>query len=137
MQYSVVPHTGRWDQAMLWQESCRRSEPVVVQIMPGQPEKTSASRSFVSVSGSGVEIPTVYVKGKDVFVRLFNAEGEEGERTVSFHSKLDRVELVELDGRKVRELKVTPARDGRYEISVALPRFAIRTLRFQLGNAKV
>ncbi|MBX5495891.1 MAG: hypothetical protein IRZ15_11210 [Bryobacteraceae bacterium] len=136
IEYSLLPHSGRWDQAQLWQESCRRNEPIAVQIMPGQPEKGSEARSLIGVSGSGIEIPTALVKDNNLFVRLFNAEGDETERSVSFHLKPARVELVELDGRVIRELSVTPAGNGRHEVRFALPRFAIRTLRVQLETAK-
>ena len=134
MQYSLVPHSGRWDNAQLWQESCRRNEPVVVQIMPGSPEPATDGRSLISVSGSGVEIPTVLVEKGKLLVRLFNAEGDGAERSISFHRRPARVELVELDGRAIRELKLTRSAEGRHEVKLALPRFAIRTLRVQPGS---
>lgn len=137
IQYSVVPHSGRWDEAQLWQESCRRNEPMVVQIMAGQPVKGSESRSTVMVSGAGIEIPTLLVNGKQVLVRLFNAEGDHAERGISFHSRPARVELVELDGRTIRELKVNRTGEGRHEVRLALPRFAIRTLRCLFGETTV
>lgn len=136
IQYSLAPHRGRWDEAQLWQESCRRNEPIVVQIMPGEPEQPSAARSMIMVSGSGIEIPTVLVKEGHMLIRLFNAEGDDAERSISFHARPSRVDLVELDGRAVRELKVNRATNNRYEVKLALPRFAIRTLRVRPGTAK-
>ena len=61
---------------------------------------------LVSVSGGGVEIPTLLVEDRSVWIRLFNGEGDAAERTVSLQFAAARVDLVELDGRVVRQLPV-------------------------------
>jgi hypothetical protein len=68
-------------------------------------------------------------------VRLFNGEGDAAERTVSLDVRPLRVDLVELDGRAVRQLDVRRGSGGRYEVKLALPRFGIRTLRCELAAA--
>ena len=55
----------------------------------------------------------------------------DSERTMSFDFEPYRVELVELDGRAIRELPVRRSARGRYEVSLAFPRFGLRTLRFE------
>jgi hypothetical protein len=40
-----------------------------------------------------------------------------------------RVELVELDGRTIKELPIQRTAEGRYAVQLAMPRFGIRTLR--------
>jgi alpha-mannosidase len=79
-------------------------------------------------------VPTLLVDGHSVSVRLFNGEGDARERTVSFHFEPARVELVELDGRVIRQLPVRRSGIGRYEVAVALPRFGIRTVRCELAK---
>src|SRR5256885_11630345 len=111
--YSVIPHSGLWDEARISEETSRWNEPLLAQLMEGRPGNGSESRSLVSISGGGVEIPAAIVEEKAVLIRLFNAEGNAAERTVSFHVAPARVELVELDGQVVRQLTVRPLTAGR------------------------
>jgi alpha-mannosidase len=89
----------------------------------------------VSVSGAGVEIPALQFHGRSLFVRLFNGEGDAAERTVSLDVRPVRVDLVELDGKVIRQLEVRRGTAGRYEVKLAMPRFGIRTLRCELAAA--
>jgi alpha-mannosidase len=126
--YSILPHRGRCDEAGIWRACRERSEPLLAQLTEGRPASVNG-RSLVSVSGTGVEVPTLIAEGGDLLVRLFNAEGDSGTRTVSLAVKPVRVELVELDGRAIEQLQISPAGNGRYEVRLAMPRFGIRTLR--------
>ena len=126
--YSILPHRGKWDEAGIWRACRERSEPLLPQLTEGQPARGNG-RSLVNVSGTGVEVPTLLVEGGDLLVRLFNAEGDTGARSVSLAVKPARVDLVELDGRVIEQLPITPAENGRYEVRLAIPRFGIRTLR--------
>ena len=103
--------------------------------MDGQPDNTAHSRSLVSVSGAGIEIPALLFQGRNLSVRLFNGEGDASEQTISLGVRPLSVDLVELDGRLVRRLDVKPASGGRYEVKLSLPRFGIRTLRCELAAA--
>jgi len=127
MSYAVVPHSGLWDDAGISQWNNRWNEPLLTQLM--ETRTKTASASHVRVSGNGIEVPTMLVQGSNLLVRLFNAEGDSRERTVSFAAEPASVELVELDGRSVRRLSVSKGSDGRFQVSMAIPRFGIRTLR--------
>jgi alpha-mannosidase len=128
MSYAIVPHKGRWDEARISQWNTRWNEPLLTQLSEGPPQQ-SGQGSHVTVSGGGIEVPTLMVEGSNLLVRLFNAEGDGQERTISFASEPSRVELVELDGRTVQRLDLRKSADGRHEVRLAMPRFAIRTLR--------
>lgn len=128
MSYGIIPHAGLWDEARLSEETCRWSEPPVTQLMEGAPARGADTRSLVTVGGTGVEIPAATVEGRTVLIRLFNGAGDAAERTVSLHFAPSRVELVELDGRGIRQLPVRRV-NGRHDVSLAIPRFGIRTLR--------
>jgi alpha-mannosidase len=132
VSYSVVAHAGLWDEARISEENSRWNEPLLTQIMDGHPQEGSETRSLVSVSGGGVELPTLLIQGDDMFIRLFNSEGSVAQRVVSLDSRPVQVDLVELDGRRIEKLQVQQAADGRYEITIALPRFGVRTLRCQM-----
>ena len=130
--YGIVPHAGTWDEARLSEENSRWAEPIVTALMDGAPKAGAQARSLVSVTGGGIEIPTVSMDGRHLLIRLFNAEGDDSERVVSLHAKPARVDVVELDGRVSRALAVRRASDGRYEVKLAMPRFGIRTLRCEM-----
>ena len=53
VSYALIPHTGAWDEARISRESCCWNEPLLAQIVDGQPDNTAHSRSLVSVSGAG------------------------------------------------------------------------------------
>ena len=133
--YALVPHIGAWDEAQISRENCCWNEPLLPQIVDGQPGAAAPARSLVSVSGAGVEIPALQLQGRSLFVRLFNGEGDAAERTVSLDVRPVRVDLVELDGKVVRQLEVRRGTAGRYEVRLAMPRFGIRTLRCELAAA--
>ncbi len=135
VSYALIPHAGAWDQAKLSEACARWSEPLLTQLMRGEPAPGDQTRSLVAVSGGGVETPAVLVDGDDLLVRLFNAEGDDAPRTVSLAVKPSRVELVELDGTVIRQLDLAPAPGGRFEVRLAMPRFGIRTLRCRLAPA--
>jgi len=63
-------------------KSRRWNEPLNAALMDGAPKPNAASRSLVSVTGWGIEVPTVLVDGGHLMVRLFNGEG----RRVRAHS---------------------------------------------------
>ncbi len=136
MGYGIIPHAGTWDEARLSEENSRWSEPLNAALMDGVPKPGAEARSLVSVTGGGIEIPTVLVDGRHLLVRLFNGEGDASERTVSLDARPLRVDLVELDGRVLRPLPVQRGRNGRYEVKISMPRFGIRTLRCEMNAAE-
>ena len=134
--YALIPHSGNWEQAKLSQEAAHWNEPLLAQIMKGKPKTGDETRSLVIVSGDGVETPTLLVEGKNLLVRLFNAAGDDSQRTVSLAMKPARVELVELDGRTIKKLPIERTAEGRYAVRLSMPQFGIRTLRC-CGVAKI
>lgn len=127
--YAVIPHGGNWEQAKLSQETGHWNEPLLAQIMKGKPKAGNETQSLITVSGDGIETPTMMVKGKDLLIRFFNSSDSESSPTVSLVIKPVRVELVELDGRTIRKLPIKRTAEGRYAVQLTMPRFGIRTLR--------
>jgi alpha-mannosidase len=132
IRYALAPHAGAWDQAQISRESACWNEALTAQIVDGESAPAAASRSLVTVSGQGIEIPALLMEPGALCVRLFNAEGDGSQRLISFSVRPSRVELTELDGRVIRELEVRRTSSGRHEVALAMPRFAIRTLRCRL-----
>ena len=52
-------------------------------------------------------------------LRLFNGEGDASERTVSLGVRPLPVDLVELDGRVVRQLEVRAGSSGTYDVRLS------------------
>jgi alpha-mannosidase len=130
--YAIMPHAGRWDEAEVWQASRERGEPLLPQLMRGEPATQNMRYSLVRVSGSGYDVPTAIVEGNHLLVRLFNAGADNSTRMVSIPMKSVAAQLVELDGRTIKPLQVSATADGRYGVALAIPRFGVRTVRFAL-----
>jgi alpha-mannosidase len=133
VNYGIVPHSGAWDQAGISQENARFCEPLIGQIVRGVEPKRPGPRSLIQISGEGIEIPTTLIEGKKLFVRLFNAEGDGEERTLSIAARPQRVYVVELNGRSTKQLRGTFA-NGRHQVKLAIPRFGIRTVCYELPS---
>ncbi len=133
VSYGLMPHKGLWEEAELSKENSVFCEPLMTRLVPGDPAKGARAKSFVRVSGTGIEVPTLLVNGRNVHVRLFNAEGDDSERTISFSKRPARVELVELQGKVIRRLSVQEA-GGRFGVKLAVPRFGLRTLRCEFED---
>ena len=77
---------------------------------------------------------TAFSDGGRVMVRLFNAEGEHAvPKRLTLDGRIRRASLVELDGRADSDLPVERAANGMSAVTLAMLRFAVRTLRLALG----
>jgi alpha-mannosidase len=136
ISYALIPHTGLWDAAGISEETAQWHEPLVPFLLQAQPPANQAARSMISVDAAGVEIPTMQVDANQLLMRLFNSAGSNSEFGVSFQARPSRVELVELNGKAIRELPVRHESDGRYSVRLAMPRFGLRTLRCNLDTMR-
>jgi alpha-mannosidase len=130
INYSLIPHRGKWDSSGIWAEGTFWNEPVIAAMMSSAPVTGDISRSLIDVSGTGLEISSVTYEGGDLLVRLFNAEGDNGPKILSFDGKAEKVEIVDLSGQKVEEVQMNLDKDARTTIKLSIPRFGIRTLKF-------
>ena len=88
------------------------------------------ARSLVDPGASGWAVPAMYERDGKLLVRLFNASGVDAAHDLGIGFEAGKIEIVELDGRVVDELKPTVDGTGRRTIRLRIPRFGIRTLRF-------
>ena len=129
LSYALIPHKGVWHEAEISKENAAFCEPLLAQLMEGPPAANAVHRSFVRVSGTGMEVPTLLMEDKHLLIRLFNAEGDASERSVTLLAKPSRVALVELDGRLIHNLPVESAANDKHSVKLSIPRFGLRTLR--------
>jgi alpha-mannosidase len=131
LNYALVPHAGKWDQAGIWTASDRWNEPLVTSVMNSNSPAGAARKSLVSVSGSGIEICALYKDGNNLLARFFNAEGDAAPRQITFDGHADTIETVGLDGSKIRDLP-PQKQAGQTTVSLSLAKLGVQTIR--LGN---
>jgi len=130
VNYSIIPHTGKWDKTGLWTEGTKWNGPLITKMLNAAPLANDRNRSMVTVQGTGLEITALKFDGNDLLIRLFNAESDNAERKIAFNGKTDRAELVELNGQKRQDLKLTKDGIDKTVVTVTVPRFGIRTIKF-------
>ena len=125
INYALIPHMGKWDKSHIWTESTQWNEPLLAEVINTIPTDTVKSL-IAPVVGSGWEVSSITFEGKDLLVRIFNAEGDGTAKRLYFGLKTDKIELIELNG-NVQKV-ITCLKKGILDLSI--PRFGIRTLRF-------
>jgi alpha-mannosidase len=126
IHYALVPHAGKWDRAGIWTEGTKWNEPLVAQV--SITPAGNAPRSLIRVS-KGVEVTSVTFSDKDMLVRLFNAEANSANVKLALSCKFNKAVLVELDGRKIKDLNIEKQGTGALGTTLAIPRFGIRTIK--------
>lgn len=123
VNYALLPHAGAWDEdeVQIANEQWRQA-PVAI---CGRP-KLEAEGSLLDLSGTGWQLVTAYCEGDELYVRLYNAQGDSREHTVVPGFSFSGAQLVELDGRVREDLGSGSA------LKISMPRFGIRTVRFRL-----
>jgi alpha-mannosidase len=128
--YAIIPHAGSWDHAEIWTESDSWNQPLVAAIMNASPDLSDYRKSLIDVTGTGLEVPAVMFQGNDLIVRIFNAEGNAATKEIIYNGNARKVQLVELNGEVAGDLKMQKNKTGGNIVTVTLPRFGIRTIRF-------
>lgn len=135
MHYAIIPHRNTWDKSGIWTESEKWNEPLIVSELEYTKEseriatRSPSHRSLLDLAGSGWQVSALTMEGNDLLVRLFNAEGDSTAKKISFDLNIKDAHLVELNGDKTADLKISGGRDSRSVIEMAMPRFGFRTIR--------
>lgn len=135
VHYALVPHAGKWDQAGIWSENDGWNAPLMATVIAANPAADTSTRSLLDVSHTGWEISAAFLRGHDLYVRVFNAEGDAQAHQLAFDGVAERVQLVELNGRVIQDLSPLPGKAGESLVSLSLPRFGIRTIKFCNAHA--
>jgi len=130
VRYALVPHSGHWDQAGIYAESASWNEPLLAVLTKPNGPAGAVHKSLLDFSGSGWEVTAATVEGKSLLVRLFNAAGDGGTQRLSLDCRASKASLVELSGSTLELLNPAATPDGRTTIELAMPRFGVRTIKF-------
>jgi len=131
MDYAILPHTGRWDQAGIWTAATRFNEPLLVKVGTQSSQNANFPASLLYLSNSGWEASAITVSGTDLLVRLFNAEGKDSMQRIYPGFPVKAAELVALDGHIIQRLDIKQDARGKMYIPITAPRFGIRTIKFK------
>ncbi|MFT3903016.1 MAG: glycoside hydrolase family 38 C-terminal domain-containing protein [Niabella sp.] len=127
IRYALVPHKGKWDEGGISDESLCWEEPLVAKYSSGV---GNLKRSLLDLRGTGYQVTTTLIDGKDLLVRLFNADGDEKEKKIIIGVSADSAQLEELNG-KLREKLVLRKNGAGIIVQLNMPRFGIRTVRLK------
>jgi len=125
--YSIVPHKGAWDESQISEESNCWNEPLITEYFPSL---SISDKSFIEIQDAAYELSAVYADGEDLIVRLFNAQGDDKNRNISFDFPVRQIQEINLNG-EVIENKVVKKTKGKSTVAISMPRFGIKTFRVQ------
>lgn len=129
VRYALVPHKGRWNEAGIWEQNAYWNEPLSAVVTERGDERAAPSHSMLSVKGRGVQVTSVTDSGKDLLVRIFNADTSDKPCTLLFNGKADGACFEELNGRLREKLRVKQQGSAGTAVEVFLPAFGIRTVK--------
>ncbi len=129
IKFALVPHQDTWDKAGINTLLSNWCEPLLTQLLPSG---GSDMRSLVNLDGSSYQICAAYVEDSDVVLRLYNAEGNNNQRTISFGFNLKSADETDFNGKVLRHCKLVP-HGNQSEVTVSIPRFGVKTLRLKLN----
>jgi alpha-mannosidase len=124
INYALLLHKGKWDQAGLWAESTKWSEPLITTAANSEEQRS------VLQTEKGIEVSSMTVSGNALLVRLFNAAAKVPKVKVYLGFTTTTATQIELDGRPIKALPIQTDKTGRRYIEVSIPQFGIRTIKF-------
>lgn len=126
--YSLLPHRQRWDKSNISFENTRKQEPLAICNLPA--EASCTAKSLLQLPDEGVVLSAAYYDGDDLIVRLFN-EGTSGEKRLLLSFVPQQAETIALNKEKTADCRIDRRESGS-EISLYIPSFGLRTIRFNL-----
>ena len=129
INYAILPHTGKWDKSHTWTTGTTLAEPMIAVVSNTKPRQKNVAGSYITIDKPGFGVSSMTFSGDTLLVRLFNAEGDALPRKIVFGGKIKKVQLIELNGKVKGDVKMRAAGGERTAISLAMPRFGIRTLK--------
>ncbi|MBR0538437.1 MAG: hypothetical protein IJK40_09810, partial [Clostridia bacterium] len=115
-RYAFMPHTGKWEEAGLYNEALAFNAPMKACEFGKQDGIFDAEKSFLSIEGDNLVLSAVTkTDAGAVSVRLYNPTGHEIAGKVRFGFGVEKAASVRLDGKEKEQL---PVADNAVEIRV-------------------
>jgi len=127
ISYALLPHEGLWHENRIWTRSEQANEPLITVLMDevSVEEKT---QSLVTIEEDAYELVSSEFKDNDLYIRLFNAREDGMSKVIIFSGKVEKIEIVELNG-EVSDMLNIQYKDNKSIVSISIPHFGIRTLK--------
>ena len=107
-RYAFMPHTGKWDEAGLYNEALAFSAPLKTCEFGRQSGIFGAEKSFVEKKGKNLVLSSVTKTEDDkIAVRLYNPTGSAVKGKINFGFPVKGAESVRLDGKTIAPLPVS------------------------------
>ena len=120
MNYALIPHQGKWDQAGLSQMVADWHNPLVASACHAQQQP---ARQMLSAT---CQLSAAMMQADGVIMlRLFNADGTTGREQLKLGFPVKDIVEVDLNGRPLAHYQP----DAKGTVSMKMPRFAIKTLK--------
>lgn len=130
VQYAIVPHKGDWTAGGVSNEAANWCEPLLV-----TPATDSSTFSLLSLEDNRWQIPALMMDGNDLLIRIYNAAGDNRERTLYISGTAASATLEQLNGQTLQNLPLRQ-QAGKTSIRLSVPRFGIRTIRLKNINVQ-
>ena len=128
--YALVPHSGKWNDSGISALNAAWNEPLVSRTINTGSPNLNPPFSYLNTSDPHIEIPTLYIKEKALFIRLFNSNDRATQSDLSLNFSVQKIEATELDGKIIKEIKVTKV-GGQSSVHLEFRPFEIKTLRIR------
>lgn len=129
MKYAIIPHRGKWDEASISTNSDCWNEPLLSSF---HSSVDLESKSFIDLQNTGYQLSAANLQDGKIMIRLFNAEGDNTPRKVTFSMPLSDVEEIDLNGKCMGRKKIS-TRNGKSGINVSMPRFGVKTFLLNIN----
>jgi len=115
-RYAFLPHTGKWEEAKLYNEALAFNAPLKVCQLGKQEGMFETEQSFVSIDADNLILSSVTKSDNDtVLIRVYNPTDHEIKGKINTSFEFKTAQSVRLDG-KVRETLHTE--NGSIEVVV-------------------
>lgn len=123
MSFAIIPHSGDWREAGIYEESISWNEPLVCGISRNSGVEEA---SFIDTGNTGLEISAAFITDKGLTVRLFNPSDTEVSGTVGFRMPVKEIIGTDLNGNPAWRPETAKGK-RKTAIKVEIPPFGIRT----------
>jgi len=130
VNYAIMPHAGNWKDSRLETERTRWNEPLLA--ISGIKGK---SIPVINAENTGLAVVSMVYEGNELMVRLYNAEGDNGEKQIQLGFIPEKAELIELSGEVIKQLRVNKSGSKSSDVKLSIQQYGIRTLKFLINKS--
>ncbi len=125
VHYALMPHEGKWDKAAVWSASANWNEPMFAEVADLGSKLSSESL----INADRLVLTSAKTQDHTFTARFFNAEGENGAKSIKLNFDFDTAEVIDLNGNRLEVLAKSTSGKEKL-ITLSIPKFGFCTIRF-------